>query len=289
MTNEQFIPISNKDTEKKRKEEILPSLYEKYIKGTPFENLKLEEVAGKIFNDRDGNTALEQIGISKDKNGRYRLKNPNPEAKALGQYENPEALKSFLVGFSEVKTTQDLYPVLEDVFRYIGIPFTRPSEGADPIKELIKETQTNNPSAQPEEIQKIVGEKISGNKNIPEQARNWFKTVILLAGAIFAIDSNKGRLQESPVQASEIGTRVEMVASSEEGEKTHSFEYTIQKGDTIWDIVEKSLKSSSKSGAVSNSEIANVVQRVLQANNLTEETAKQIQPGQKIQLPDLKI
>lgn len=81
MTNEQFIPVSNKDTEKKRKEEILPSLYEKYIKGTPFENLKLEEVAGKLFNDRDGNTALEQIGISKDKNGRYRLKNPNPEEK----------------------------------------------------------------------------------------------------------------------------------------------------------------------------------------------------------------
>lgn len=188
-----------------------------------------------------------------------------------------------------MKTTQDLYPVLEDVFRYIGIPFTRPSEGADPIKDLIKETQTNNPSAQPEEIQKIVGEQISGNKNIPEQARNWFKTVILLAGAIFAIDSNKGRLQESPVQASEIGTRVEMVASSEEGEKTHSFEYTIQKGDTIWDIVEENLKSSSKSDAVSNSEIANVVQRMLQANNLTEETAKKIQPGQKIQLPGLKI
>ncbi len=317
-----------KEAERKRKAELTKELIDKYLTSPELQAMSLEDLVALIFQTDDPQESLEWVGISKDANDRYRLKMPGVDA--LGQYENPDALKSFLKGFSDVRSAEDLYDVLDDVFEYVGVPFKRPNFEAieedetaeeqaaeaeigeeiihenDPIVQMIAQEAQENPDGNPEEIEEQVVQHIAQDKKIPEQSKPWLMSALraskfvrralpLIAGLGIAL-STSGNIEKQSVSAD---TNIENVASPDmgggeppeglEGYAIEDFEadpderyVTLESGDTVWDIVNEMLEEGYGGEEVPDKLVRQIVDQVLSDNGLDEESAKNLKPGDRL-------
>lgn len=75
------VVYENKEEVKSRKERVGNEVIEKYLRGTAFEgkNVSLEDTIAETMNmnsSEEVDHTLEQMGISKDASGKFRLQNP---------------------------------------------------------------------------------------------------------------------------------------------------------------------------------------------------------------------
>jgi len=211
---------------------------------------------------READAVLAELGISQDRSGNWRLRNPDPDIRGSlpGSFAKEEHLKAFLAGFAEAGTLKDKVQVIFEVYRYLGLPMPE-------VEELLPPEE---PAEKPAEG-KREPIPLSKWKSVFAQLGKYSRNISFAVGLV-TMFSSLG-LEQRPgtegVPAAEAA--IEHVdttprPSTESREVRETTYHVMKKGETVEGIVREMLGDNASDEAL----VKEMTKKVLEANGVKD-------------------
>lgn len=274
--------FADKPERSAHKEKIGDELVARYIKDTDYEDQTLDEMVRSISgaqSEKEAADMLKALGISKDKSGRFNLKNPE-RPDVPGSWEKEDRLKALLAGMAGAKNAGEQLQAIAKAYEYMGLPFhaayeLSPKEKKAPVLPL-------------NTWKKVLG---------AGRAAAFAAGLLALASphaARFGGES-RGSDENAPVElggaqgfAGEREARAEDTSKKEAAGRL----YTLKEGDRIWNITANILKAQ-LGRKPANAEIMLAAKAVCEQNGIRDKDlgvsggafdSKRLRPGAQIDL-----
>ncbi|MDP3985226.1 MAG: hypothetical protein Q8P82_00540, partial [bacterium] len=245
-----------------RKDKVGKEIVDQYLKGTAFEreDVSVEDTVTALYDipADSSDSTLKDLGISKDKGGRYRLQNPE-RADVPGSWEKEERLKAFVVGFAQAETVGEKFDVIQKVYEYLGLPFERSAMALTAEEEKATNLPASGWAAKLRKIARPVALLIGlvglGAPHAASFGRHEAGMPVDAAAEI----AQKDEVSSAPLVA-------EVPASAEEKPQTH----LLGGNEVVWNVVADILRAET-GGKVSNADIEKATKAVCERNAINDE------------------
>ncbi|MBI2552166.1 hypothetical protein HYW17_02610 [Candidatus Uhrbacteria bacterium] len=249
--------FASREERRAHKERVGDELAARYLKDTPYEEQTLEEAVRDISgaaSEEEVQEMLKSLGITKDKAGRFNLKNPE-RPDVPGSWEKEDRLKALLVGMAGAKNAGEQLQAIAKAYEYMGLPFKA-------------EYQLSPKEKQAPTVPLSVWRKVLGAGRAAA-----FGAGLLMLGAPHAarftdeggIKPETGALSKGRGRAGEAEGEAEAASEKEDRQRLH----TLKPGDRVWDVVADILKAQVKK-KVSKADILLAAKAVCEQNGIRD-------------------
>ena len=249
--------FASKEERLAHKERVGNDLVARYLKDTPYEDQTLEEMVRGVSgaaSEKEAQEMLKTLGISKDKAGRFNLKNPE-RPDVPGSWEKEERLKALVAALAQAKNAGEQLEVIAKAYEYMGLPF--------------KAAYRLSPKEK-----KAPALPISVWKNVlgAGRAAAFAAGLLMLASphaARFAgeggVKPETGELNKGRGRSGEAEGEAEAASEKENRPRL----YALKPGDRIWNVAADILKARIK-GRVSKADIMLAAKAVCEQNGIRD-------------------